>query len=381
LIAIFFLGCSDTVLAASGESHHQTRIWSHEARNGVRSLQLRYVPSSGLYAAPAGWWNSANAITVLANYARVTGDTSWNPVIANTFVAAQKTRSGFINDYFDDDSWWALAWIDTYDLTGNPAYLAMAETIFATLVENGWDTKTCGGGMWWSSAKKYKNAIANELFLSIAAGLANRTDGKQSANYLSLATQEWAWFRASGMINSENLINDGLDSTNPRACVNNGKNPWTYNQGVILGGLVELSQAEHNPAFLAQASTIADSAIAHLTTRDGILSEITVRGGDAPQFKGIFMRNLMELYDALPASDPHRERYRKFIEANANSISTHDRGKHHRYGGLWEGPFDSSDATRQTSALDALIAAASIKCRLLRPGMLCSAARASRSHE
>ncbi|HZZ39470.1 MAG TPA: glycoside hydrolase family 76 protein [Acidobacteriaceae bacterium] len=319
------------------------------------------MPATGLYAAPAGWWNAANSITVLVNYARVTGDNSWSSVIANTFTAAQKTRPNFINDYFDDDSWWALAWIDAYDLTHKSAYLSMAETIFARLVADGWDTTTCGGGMWWSSAKKYKNAIANELFLSIAVELANRTQGSQSADYLEWATREWQWFRASGMINSEDLINDGLDSTNPRACVNNGKNTWTYNQGVILAGLVELSQADHDPALLVQATTIADSAIAHLTTPDDVLKEATIGGGDAPQFKGIFVRNLMRLYQALPDNDPHRRRYQKFFAANARSLWRYDQGKHHECGAVWQGPFDSADATRQTSALDALIAAASMQ--------------------
>lgn len=359
-IAITLPGSGNASAATGARDGHNSK-YAREAAKGIRTMQRWYVPASGLYAAPTGWWNSANAITVLVNYSRVTGDNSWNPVLSNTFSAAQGTRHDFINDYFDDDSWWALAWIDAYDLTHQPAYLSMAETIFATEVTDGWDTTTCGGGLWWSSAKKYKNAIANELFLSIAAELANRTQGKKSLDYLDWAVREWKWFRGSGMINPQNLINDGLDSANPGACVNNGRNPWTYNQGVILGGLVELSRAQRNPALLTQATDIADSAIAHLTTSNGILNETTVSGGDAPQFKGVFVRNLMLLYAALPDSDPHRQRYRKFVDANAGSIWMHDQKKHQRFGAVWQGPFDSADATRQASALDALIAAASMQ--------------------
>jgi predicted alpha-1,6-mannanase (GH76 family) len=359
LTALVLLTCSGVACAAQGQSQEPASTYSREAKAGIQTLQGWYRPASGLYAAPADWWNSANAITVLANYARVSGDDTWNPVLLNTFTAAQKTRRNFINDYFDDDSWWALAWIDAWDATRNPAYLSMAETIFRSLLANGWDTTTCGGGMWWSSAKKYKNAIANELFLSIAAELATRTQGKDAAFYREWAEREWQWFHASGMINPDHRINDGLDSTNPGACVNNGKNPWTYNQGVILGGLVALSQAEHDPGLLRQATEIADSAIDHGMTADGILEEMTVRGGDAPQFKGIFLRNLMELYHALPDSDSRRLRYREFAEGNARSIRTRDRGKDHQFGAVWQGPFDSADATRQ--ALDALIAAVSMR--------------------
>jgi len=79
-----------------------------------------------------------------------------------------------------------------------------------------------------------RTPLPNELFLEVAASLANRTAGKESAFYLAWADKEWAWFKGSGMINSENLINDGLNSTNPNACRNNGQTTWTYNQGVIL---------------------------------------------------------------------------------------------------------------------------------------------------
>jgi hypothetical protein len=40
------------------------------------------------------------------------------------------------------------------------------------------------------------------------------------------------------MINSHNNINDGLSL---KICENNGHTVWSYNQGVILGGLVELN--------------------------------------------------------------------------------------------------------------------------------------------
>ncbi len=326
-----------------------------QAASGVKTLQKWYAPSTGLYASPAGWWHTANSITVLANYERVSGSTAYNSVLANTFTAAQAAHTNFVNSYYDDDGWWALAWIDAYDLTGNIAYLSMAETIFAAMT-GAWDTATCGGGVWWSTAKTYKNAIPNELFLTIAAKLANRTTGRASAGYLKWAQQEWTWFKNSGMMNARNLVNDGLTSTNPNACTNNGGNTWTYNQGVILGGLVELSKADQDPTLLPQAEEIATAAIANLSTAGSVLNEKSVSGGDAPQFKGIFLRNLMALYAAAP-----NPQYKAFAETNAASILANDRNAGSQFGALWQGPFDSADATRQTSALDALIAAAAMQ--------------------
>jgi predicted alpha-1,6-mannanase (GH76 family) len=186
--------------------------------------------------------------------------------------------------------------------------------------------------------------------------LANRvSDPTRRAQYLAWAQAEWQWFKNSGMINSQNLVNDGLTSTNANACTNNGARTWSYNQGVILGGLVELYKADQDPALLPQAQAIAAAAIAKLTTSSGILNE-PVSGGDAPQFKGIFVRNLMALYQAAPNAQ-----YKTFVDANADSIWASDQWPNYEFGAVWQGPFDSADATRQTSALDALIAAIQIQ--------------------
>jgi hypothetical protein len=48
---------------------------------------------------------------------------------------------------------------------------------------------------------------------------------------------------------------------------------------------------------------------------------------------------------------------------NADSIWQKDQGENHKLGMNWQGPFDSGDATRQTSALDALIAAVEMEQR------------------
>jgi predicted alpha-1,6-mannanase (GH76 family) len=90
----------------------------------------------------------------------VSGTTDHQPAVENTFD--RNSSHGFLNNYYDDEGWWALAWIRAFDWTQNPAYLNMASSIFDDMA-GGWDD-TCGGGIWWSKANTYKNAIANELF-------------------------------------------------------------------------------------------------------------------------------------------------------------------------------------------------------------------------
>ncbi len=324
-----------------------------EAAKAIKTLQNWYVPSSGLYRT-TGWWNSANAFTAVVDYSRISGDKRYLAVIPNTFLHAQEKFPGFINQFYDDEGWWALAWIDAFDLTHDARYLDVASSIFNDMAA-AWDD-TCGGGIWWSKEKNYKNAIANELFLSVAAHLATRTaQRREQDEYAAWANKEWAWFKASGMINSSNLVNDGLVTA---TCKNNKKTVWTYNQGVILGGLTELSRVQGSSVVLTQAKAIADAAINSLTDRNGVLHEVCESdcGADGVQFKGILLRNLTSLQQAT-----QQESYATFIRTNADSVWNKARGPHNQLGQVWSGPYTTANASSQSSALDALIAASLLK--------------------
>jgi predicted alpha-1,6-mannanase (GH76 family) len=344
-------------IAATGTSQTDSTPLQH-AQQGIAALQKWYDAAQGTYRT-TGWWNSANALTVLVDYARISKSTDYNFQIANTFVTAQNQNAGFLNRYYDDEGWWALAWIDAYDLTANKQYLIMAESIFANM-SGGWDD-TCGGGIWWSKDRTYKNAIANELFFSVAAHLANR-DAAHRDEYLNWANLDWKWFAATGMINRDSLVNDGLGPahgpTTASSCQNNGRTTWTYNQGVLLGGLAELSRLNSDPSLLRTAQKIANAAIAHLADGDGVLHETCEPkcGADGVQFKGIFARNLTALDRASP-----QPAYRAFLEANANAIWKNARGTGDEFSQVWSGPFDKADAATQSSALDALVGAAALE--------------------
>jgi predicted alpha-1,6-mannanase (GH76 family) len=320
------------------------------AAEGIAALQADwYNQQTGLWNT-TGWWNAANSLTVLADYSKLTHSSQYLSAISNTFTV--NSPSHFLNPYYDDEGWWALAWIASYDATRNLTYLNEASQIFANMT-TGWDN-TCGGGIWWNKNRRYKNAIANELFLSVAANLASRVaDSAQRAADLSWAQKEWQWFLQSSMINGENLINDGLGP----ACRNNGKTTWTYNQGVVLGGLAALSADTHEPSLLSTAQSIALAAISHLTDSNSILHDPCEPhcGADGVQFKGIFARNLATLESAAPQSQ-----YVTFLETNARSIWTNNRGNSDQFGLIWSGPFAAEsppNAATQTSAIDALLAA------------------------
>jgi predicted alpha-1,6-mannanase (GH76 family) len=314
--------------------------------DGIQALQKWYSQETGRWNT-TDWWNAANATTVLVRYARMAPSPEIKSAIENTFV--KNSDKNFLNKYYDDEGWWALAWLDAYDWSHDARYLDMAGKIFADM-QQGWDD-TCGGGIWWNKDRKYKNAIANELFLSVAARMAaDAPDAKAKAAALDWAQREWRWFDASGMINAQGLVNDGLTP----ACKNNTRNTWTYNQGVILGGLTALSAATKDHALLNRAQSVATAAISQLTDAQGILHDRCEPkcGADGVQFKGIFARNLGDLNAAAPAP-----RYRTFLLANAESICR-IQSTDHRFGVVWSQPSEEVTAATQTSALDAILTAA-----------------------
>ena len=315
---------------------------------GMAALQSFYNFSTGLWDS-TGWWHAANAMSATIDYSAYTNTLTYRTNIFHTFERYKDTK--FENKWFrDDDGWWALTWIKAYDLTGETRYLDMSKSIFKSM-QSGWDDQ-CGGGLRWKKGDEpvYKNAITNELFFAVAARLHLRTPGDRGpGSYLEWAQRTWGWFKKSGMINRDHLVNDGLSD----ACKNNGKTIWTYNQGVILGALVDLYKATGEQALLDQANSIATAAIDKLAPK-GILREPCELdcGEDGPQFKGVFIRNLHYLYQTTK-----RPRYREFILRNANSIWAENRNSANQFGLSWAGKFDQADASRQSSAMDALNAA------------------------
>ncbi|RFU77848.1 glycosyl hydrolase [Trichoderma arundinaceum] len=354
-----------------------------------------YDTETGLWN--SAWWNSGNAFTILADFAQLrlneANQLNVGGFLRNTYTQAQLTSvsvakfvnavglptsthyingkgysanvavtgsvqkrgfADFLDDFYDDEGWWALGLIHAHDATGDQDYLDSAIEIFNDM-QTGTGTP-CGGGIYWSKDRTYVNAIANELYLSVAAALANRVPS--NGTYLRIAKSQWQWFRNSGMINSNNLINDGLDSN----CKNNGLTTWSYNQGVILGGLSELAIATGDGSYLTTAAAIANAAINNLSNSNGILVEADQCelepgncGLDGQQFKGVFIRNLRYLNDLAPNNN-----FKNFILRNAQSIWNNDRNSNNMLGVAWTGPYVSATGPAHSSALDALVAAIAV---------------------
>ncbi|KAK0674389.1 glycoside hydrolase family 76 protein [Cercophora samala] len=324
------------------------------------------------------WWLSAIALTNLLSYSLATKTTEYLPQITSVINAQSQPlpwwpqgNGSFRADSTDDTAWWALALLQTYDLTGNATYLSLAQAD-ERYIYSYWSNATCRGGVVQDIRRNaYKNAISNELYISLAAGLYLRT---KEGVYLTRAKQAWEWFGQSGMINGGDLVNDGL--TEDGSCRNNNQTEWSYNQGVILGGLVDLYHATGNTTYLTTARKIADAAVASSSPlisssssssssndTTGMLTEscegAKTCNNDQQAFKGIFAYNLAKLDREFPGERPYKGVLTKWAE----SMYSYDRAVVKRageegdlYDVSWGGEYETGSLGRQVSGLGLLVA-------------------------
>jgi predicted alpha-1,6-mannanase (GH76 family) len=230
--------------------------------------------------------------------------TPWSPGYSRHFFSVTS---------IDDSLWWSIALLKVHTRNLSFPYdtsyfLQTSIGVWEAVVQHAWDD-VFGGGLWWTDdhthgvfGKGYKNAITNELFLFASTSLYKATG---NATFLQWAEKELSWFLRSGMINGEYLVNDGLDKYGR----NNNGTTWSYNQGVILGGLADMHNITGNPAYLALAVNISRAAMKELVDKDGVFSEVCdggkpdaspcVLNDDARIFKGIFVRYLGHLIQSL----------------------------------------------------------------------------------
>jgi hypothetical protein len=171
MVAVFPLLVSSLFAA---EAMAQTTL--AETETALDVLQVWYNMTTGLWNT-CGWWNGANCMTAIADLAKIDSsvmDTAVS-VFENTWVNAPSVNPGeglekvmmngapktiypadwphhtlakhqkqgvvntsaWLDGAYDDDDWWAHAWIAAYDVTSNQDYLDLAIGIFEDLVSLG----------------------------------------------------------------------------------------------------------------------------------------------------------------------------------------------------------------------------------------------------
>lgn len=331
------------LLLSAASVHAETPVWKARATSAIDTLER-------IWGTPDGWkasenWQRFPISDVLMDYQRRTGDTRWQGKIA---VAVRNRAGRYLND---DDLWAVIASVDAWQIDRDPELLVWAAANFRRLVTDHWDDH-CGGGLWWDPKHSYKNAITNELLLTASTRLYLAT-GQEA--YRDWALRTWGWFAASGMIGPDGLVNDGLNA----ACRNNGAPRYTYNQGVLLSGLTDLTTITGDPQYREAALRTALAATRTLVTPQGLLTEPSdALGADGPMFKGVFVYHLGHLVEALP-DGPERAELRAWLGRNGDAVWALSGEGSQPVDGLWSGGSGQVGAAAQASAAALFLAAGS----------------------
>jgi predicted alpha-1,6-mannanase (GH76 family) len=193
-----------------------------------------------------------------------------------------RNRVRWVNDFYDDMAWLALASgrLQTlHDAIGRTARRRRLDSAGHHLTEQlrTAHTDDLGGGLFWSRDRDFKNSPATG---PAALHLARRGETDVARRLV-----DWLfarlWSPESGMVLDGIRLQGGAEVLVPDV--------WSYNQGTALGALVTLG----DPASLTRAEALVRAVDARLTAPvDGSRVLRTHGGGDGGLFTGILVRYL-----------------------------------------------------------------------------------------
>ncbi|KAJ7262191.1 glycoside hydrolase family 76 protein [Mycena haematopus] len=322
------------------------------------TLQNHYFNTGNGQYTGGSLWTDANTLEDLHNLMLATGTNQFGAVADQSYIGRSAQDSSTANwqnvlgGSNDDAQWVIMALWKIADYKISRGLSATAHFGFYGIVSDSlpgqWDS-VCGGGVWWSTAHTYKNAITNELFLLVSAtGAINYPN---QAPYLANAKKAATWLLNSGMRNSQGLWNDGL--TQDGSCKNNGQTTWTYNQGVIASGLSALYAVTGDSSLLTQAEITLDATISLLSTNNISRNRGSVCDADQQIFKGIWTKSL-QFYLDRANSAARNAKYSGFLGSQSSAVFHYGTDAANDVGSVWYAPKLATSA----SGLEAHIAAA-----------------------
>jgi predicted alpha-1,6-mannanase (GH76 family) len=250
----------------------------------------------------------------------------------NNWMVGVRAKNGntFLNEYYDDMLWNALAMLRVYDATKDKKWLDETVTLWED-IKTAWND-TLGGGMAWQKGQRYyKNTPVNGPAIILAARLYQRL---KRPDDLDWAKKVYAWQKKVLVDSKTGLVYDGINQDNDGKLNTTWK--FTYCQGVWIGGTLELYRITNDPAYLADATKTADLSITDPTlTTNGLMRD--EGKGDGGLFKGVLVRYLTQLILEPDLSRPQQVRYAAFLKHNAETLWQQGTDRpHFTFGTFWQ---------------------------------------------
>lgn len=346
------------------EQKEQTVDWSSAANSSSDALVSNYWNTQGQYfnygyqgRTEFHYWPQAHALDVMLDAYIRTNDSYYKQIMDQWYQGVpQQQGNTFLNDFYDDMEWNALAMLRAYNVTGEEKFKTGVDNLWEE-IKTGWTDVAGGGIMWAKHTPRSKNAISNSP-ASILASRLYQLSGEQE--YLEWANKTYHWVK-NNLVNQQNGAVWDHVQVSADGEENIQKN-WifTYNQGVFLGAALELYKITGEKVYLSDATKAADYTLNNLVNaNDRLLKD--EGDGDGGLFKGIFVRYFTQLILEEDLSTSDRNRYVQFLQHNAETLWKEGTNAQNLYDSYWKnkpGPNEQIDLTVQLSGSMLIEAAA-----------------------
>ncbi len=306
------------------------------------------------------WWQ-AHGLDVLSDGYQRTKSPAYQTRMQQLQVGTKaQNHDTYLNEYYDDMQWQALACLRAFELTRDPAYKATAALLW-TDIKTGWNEQQGGGIAWRITQLDYKNTPANAPAAMLAARFYLLDHNPDD---LAWAQKIYAWEKKTLVDPATGLVWDGINSKGDGQT--NKEWHFTYNQGVYIGAGLTLYRATRQRRYLDDANRTATYALQDpKLSPGGILRD--EGGRDGGLFKGILVRYLTLLATEPAVSAANRARYVSFLQANGESLYQHaTRRPQYLFSTNWTSPPAAAvDASTQMSGVMLFEALASLQARKL----------------
>jgi len=245
------------------------------------------------------FWERAEQLEMLLDVYERSGNRACLTQFSNVFngFLTDHGRNWKANEFNDDIMWMVIACSRAYQHTGNAAFRDVAKENFDMCYARAWSTNL-GGGLWWKTDNRSKNACVNSP-AAIAAHLLYQI--YEDPDYLARSKSAYQWTRATLFDTNSGAVSDSISREGKVATFN-----LTYNQGTFLAAANLLGHT--NDARLA-----ADFMMNQLS-QDGLMPRYRP-AGDAGGFNGIGARWLAKCM----RQHGWEERYQPWLQANAEA--------------------------------------------------------------